>query len=96
MSRKSASIVNMINRANHMLSAEMDHIMSPVEQVGFRKGVAEMLECTLHENGVYSGFSYLQSAGMVRHPEGHEHAGYFKSVEDDSRRKYHISSKLEK
>ena len=89
--RKNASIVNMINRTNMMLDADMDHLMSAEEQRGYRKGVAAQLECVLHENGVYVGFAYTDKAGMVRYPDGHPKAGYCESVADDTRRCYTVS-----
>lgn len=92
MARKSASIVNMINRTNTMLDAEMGHLMSEEEQKGYRKGVAAQLECVLHENGVYAGFGYTDKAGMVF---GENEAGpVCVKVTDDTRRCYTVHRTL--
>ena len=86
--KKNASILNMINRTNVMLDADMGHHMALWEEIGYRQGLCAALEAVLHENGVYNGFSYTDKAGMTVHPEGHPHAGYCATLEDETRRKY--------
>lgn len=87
MARKSANIVNMINRTNMMLDAQMDHHMDPQQQVGFRKGIAALLESVLHENGVYFGFSYTEKAEV-------DHTAESFTCKDETRCFYHIHPKL--
>ena len=86
MARKTASIVNLIERTNLQLSRELPHTWSKEQQQGFRWGVAAALEATLFENDVYAGFSYLESVGVKRNADGTAARPW--SCEDESRRSY--------
>lgn len=90
--RKTASILNMIERTNNALAQPTPESLTKEQGIGFRMGVATALESVLHEAGVYNGFTYLESAGIPRNPDGSEVRPF--SCEDESRRSYSIHPKL--
>lgn len=90
--RKSVPVKTLVERANHALAYDgpLPQFKSDEERQAYRMGICSMLECVLHAADAYAGFYYLESAGLERHPEGHQHAGFFKSVKDESRRRYGV------
>lgn len=92
MARKTASIIAMIERTNTALARPTPKGWSEEKGQAFREGIATALEMTLLENGVYNGFSYLDSAKVARNPDGTAARPW--RCEDESRRYYSVHPKL--
>jgi hypothetical protein len=91
MARKTADMSKLLETANRMLAAED----GPYMNADIRKGVAKLLEATLHETDTYAGFNYLEwmSGGFDRWVADGKPQDTTPYLGDQTRRHY-FSSKI--